>query len=415
MSLTISKSTCYQILYTICVGVPYINIYELTFAVWLVALFLTLQQKYSYSFFNYLLPYIAILFLAFFPIFFYNYEISLIIRDITYLLKPIIGMIIGYQLCKSLSNKVILTIIYAGVFIAVIHLTIIFYSAILHKIINIHVLRGYGGYFSDYEVYSLVILIFYKNFQLNFSKKRLRTLILILGFSSFLYVSRTNFIQLFLFYMTLKGFFRINLRSITIVSIFIIVSCIGYAVLYNIPLSRNGKGIEALLFKIKNAPIEAFKTKIDQDDYQDFNDNYRSFENIKTVKQVSRAGTPAILFGKGLGSTMKIGRVMRSNDGGLVRNESILHNAYMTVFLKSGLLGVACLIYSMYVLMFHKKSEDEMINQINLLLLATGIFLIFENWVLLGIFLKTESKAVLIGFIICYREILSKRLATDEK
>ena len=29
-------------------------------------------------------------------------------------------------------------------------------------------------------------------------------------------------------------------------------------------LNRNGKGVETLLYKIKNAPIEAFKTKINK-------------------------------------------------------------------------------------------------------------------------------------------------------
>jgi hypothetical protein len=64
--------------------------------------------------------------------------------------------------------------------------------------------------------------------------------------------------------------------------------------------------------------------------------------------------------------------------------------------------------------MRQKKSEIPMVNQINLLLIATGIFLIFENWVLLGIFLKTESKAVLIGFIIYYKELLIKENSKKE-
>jgi len=414
MSLTLSKNTFYQILFTICVGLPYINNYELTFAVWFLVLLATITQKYSVQILKTIFPFLAIIAVAAISMFFFDNNIYNIIRDITYILKPVIGIIVGYQLCKNSGPKVIKTIINAGLLIAIIHLCIIFYNAIIHKIVNIHVLREYGGYFSDYEVYVLIILIFHKQFQLDYSKKKLLLFIFIIGFSSFLYVSRTNFIQAALFYMTLKGFFSLNTRSLKIIIVLLVTTAIGYSAIYNMNLSRNGRGVESLLYKIKNAPIEAFKTKINKNDYEDFNDNFRSFENIKTVRQVSSEGWTAILFGKGLGSTVDVGRRMRTNDGTFVRYEAILHNAYMTVFLKSGLIGIFFLIYSMKVLVVNRKSTNPMINQINLLLLATAIFLIFENWVLLGIFLKTESKAVLIGFIICYRELLNKSTTSNE-
>jgi len=415
MNSTISKTIFYQILFTICVGVPYINNYELTFAIWFLVLLATITQKYSIQVLKTVAPFIAIIIIAAFSLLFFDNSIYNVIRDITYILKPVIGILVGYQLCKNSGPNVIKTIINAGLLIATIHLSIIFYNAIIHKIVNIHVLREYGGYFSDYEIYVLIILLFHKQFQLHYSRKKLLLLIAIVGFSSFLYVSRTNFIQLILFFMTLMGYFKLNMRSLKIISIFTILILVGYSLIYNMNLSRNGRGLESLLYKIKNAPIEAFKTKIDQDDYEDFNDNFRSFENIKTVRQVTQEGWSAILIGKGLGATVDVGRRMRTNDGTYVRHEAILHNAYMTVFLKSGLLGVCFLIYSMYVLIRNKKSNNPMIHQLNLLLLATGIFLIFENWVLLGIFLKTESKAVLIGFILCYREILYKRETLNEK
>lgn len=415
MSLALSKINFYQILFTICVGVPYINNYELTFAVWFIVLLITITQKYSIQIIKTVSPFLAIIAIAAFSLLFFENSTYDVIRDITYILKPLIGIIVGYQLCKRSGPNVIRTIINAGLLIAVIHLSIVFYNAIIHKIVNINVLREYGGYFSDYEIYVLIILIFHKQFQVNYSRQKLILLIAILAFSSFLYVSRTNFIQFILFFLTLKGYFKLNIRSLKIISIFVVTILVGYSAIYNMNLSRGGKGVEGLLYKIRNAPIEAFKTKINQDDYEDFNDNFRSFENIKTYRQVTDEGWSAILIGKGLGATVDIGRRMLTNDGSYVRHEAVLHNAYMTVFLKSGLLGVCFLIYSMYVLIRNKKSNDPMINQLNLLLLATGIFLIFENWVLLGIFLKTESKAVLIGFIICYREILSKREALNEE
>lgn len=411
MSFKISKNLLYQLLFALCIGVPYLNIYELTFLVWVTTIFLTLKEKYSLTVFQYVLPYIVVMIVGSFTLFFYENMLYEIIRDITYLVKPIIGIIVGYQLCRSTSMKPMNTIVNVGLFIAITHLIIIVYNAIIHKVLNINVLREYSGYFSDYEVYALIIVIFHKQFEIFLSPKRFWLLFIIIGVSTFLYLSRANFIQFALFYLALKGYFTLNKKTVIILSTVVTLTLIGYTIIYNNNYSRHGKGLEALMYKIKNAPIEAFKTKVDKDDWQDFNDNFRSYENILTVKQVSEEGTFAIIAGKGFGSTIDLGKKVRTNDGTYVSQEAILHNAFMTVFLKSGLIGVFFMIYFIYILMRQKKSEINMVKQINFLLIATGIFLIFDNWVLLGLFLKTEQKSIVIGFILCYRELINRAAA----
>jgi ABC-type Na+ efflux pump permease subunit len=113
--------------------------------------------------------------------------------------------------------------------------------------------------------------------------------------------------------------------------------------------------------------------------------------------------------GKGLGSTIDIGREMLTNDGTIVRHEPILHNAYMTVFLKSGLLGVFIIFYFFYYLFKQSKSDNEVVKQVNLLLIGTAFFLIVANWVLLGLFLKIDNKSIIIGFLLCYKELNIKQ------
>ena len=151
-STKISKDFLYQILLAICILVTYLNNYELTFLVWIATILFTIKRKYSLTIFQYIFPFITILIIAFFSWFFYDNTIYEVIRDITYLLKPILGLVLGYQLCRSANMKVIKTIIYVGFIIAVIHLGIIFFTAVVHKVLNIHELRKYAGYFSDFEV-----------------------------------------------------------------------------------------------------------------------------------------------------------------------------------------------------------------------------------------------------------------------
>ena len=96
----------------------------------------------------------------------------------------------------------------------------------------------------------------------------------------------------------MKGYFSLKKKSLIGVGFFALFAVVGYSIIYNMNLSRNGKGVEALLFKIKNAPIEPFKTKVNKNDWQDFNDNFRSYENIITVRQVTNEGLGAVFFGK---------------------------------------------------------------------------------------------------------------------
>ena len=408
----ISKDFLYQILFAICILVTYLNIYELTFLVWTATILVTIKSKYSLTIIQYIFPFTAILIIAFFSWFFYDNTIYEVIRDFTYLLKPILGLVLGYQLCRSANMKVIKTIIYVGFIIAVIHLGILFFTAVVHKVLNIHELRKYAGYFSDFEVYSLILVIFHKKFDVVLSKQRFYLLLITIAFSSFLYLSRANFIQAIVFYMALKGYFTLNKRAIIVLISFFSFVIIGYTVIYNMNLSRNGKGLEALLYKIKNAPTEAFKAKVDKDDWKDFNDNYRAYENMLTTRVMKNEGFWGMLRGKGLGSDIPLGQTLFTNDGTVLTKVSILHNGFMTVFLKSGLIGVFYMLYFLIILLKQGKTDNDYIRQLNLLLMATAIYLFFDNWVLLGLYLKTESKSVIIGFVLCYIEYQIKEQKT---
>ena len=99
------------------------------------------------------------------------------------------------------------------------------------------------------------------------------------------------------------------------------------------------------MYKVKNAPIEAFSTKINRSDWKDFHDNYRSYENIRTTEQLSY--NESFLFGEGIGSQVDLKQKVRLGDTDL-RQISILHNGYMTVLLKSGIIGLLFLLFSIF-------------------------------------------------------------------
>lgn len=403
-----SNITIFQLLFAICILVPFLNVYELTFFVWFSTAAITISDKYSVGMVKYIACFSIILVIAFVVSFFKNENAYNFFRDIAYLLKPIIGLLVGYQLYKKCQNKFFSTVIYTGVFLSIIHLVVVLITFVRFHAISVNLLREYCGYHSDYEVYVLIILLFHKKFRINWSYKNIYTFIFLVSLSSLLYLSRTNFIQLIVLYIAMKGYFVINKRSITVMTSLILFVVIGYTAVYQSNPQRSGKGIEAFLYKIKNAPIEPFKTKINKDDWKDFNDNYRSYENILTVKQVTSEGASGVLFGKGLGATINLGREVWTNDGEYIQYIPILHNGFATVFLKSGIFGLIFLLLFMYLLGKPKKSDLYSVQNLNLLLIGSAIFLIVSNWVFMGVYLKLDNKSILLGFVICYREMLLK-------
>lgn len=408
MIKTIPTALIYQILYALCILVPFLNIYELTFFVWFSTAGITISNRYSLGILKYISCFVVILVAAFISSFFNDDSSYNFFRDVAYLLKPIIGLLIGYQLYKRCQGKFFSTVIYTGVFLSLAHLLIVFITFLRFHTLSVNLLRDWCGYHSDYEVYVLVILLFYKKFQIDWSKRKIYFFVTIVAISSFLYLSRTNFIQLIILVVAMKGYFVINKKSITVVSSVVLLVVLGYTAIYQANPQRSGKGIEAFMYKIKIAPIEPFKTKINKEDWKDFNDNYRSYENILTVKQVSAEGTSTIFFGKGLGSTIDLGRKIWTNDGEQIQYIPILHNGFATVFLKSGIFGLLFLITFMVILGRPQKSKLIQVQNLNSLLIGTAIFLIVSNWVFMGLYLKLDNKSILLGFAICYREILMR-------
>ena len=405
MKLILNKELYFQILYMICVIIPFFNNYELSFLVWLVASLLTIKQKYATPFLKYLSYFILIISISFFVGLFFNYKLYFIIRDITYLLKPIFGLILGYQLFYDKTKNPFQFIVYAGVAIASYHLFLVAWGILIEGARNVREIRDHGGFFNDFEVYTLIILLFHRQFQLNFSKQKTRLFISILALSSFFYLARTNFIQFVILFMAMKGWLVLNKRSITILSTLFIVSVIGYAEIYNYNPKRNMNGLDEFLYKIKLIPLEAFATKINRDDWKDFHDHYRSYENVRTVEQLSHNGN--LLFGEGMGSQVDLKQKVYLGDMEL-RHISILHNGYMTIFLKSGIPGVLILFGSIFYFFKKFNSYNEIDTKINLLFLGTGVFLIFSYWVFLGFYNLIDTKTLLIGYLFAYKNHIQK-------
>lgn len=405
MKITLNKEFYYQLFFTLCVIIPFFNNYELSFVTWLIALGLTFKKSYSVSFIRYVSYFIFIFILALVVGYFYQYRQYFVIRDITYLLKPILGLFIGYQFFSNQIKNPFKFLLMAGLVMAIIHLSMVGYGILIHNAKSVAEIRAYGGYFNDYEIYAFIILLFHKKFEISLSQKKFRIYFIVMALSTFFYLARTNFIQFVILFLAMKGWLILNKKSLVVLGSIILVSILSYSAIYVYNPKRNGNSVDEFLYKIKLIPIEAFATKINRNDWKDFHDHYRSYENVRTIEQLSYNNS--LIFGEGMGSQVDLKQKVRLGDMDL-RYISILHNGYMTILLKTGILGVLLLLGSIFY--FFKKNThlNELDNNINLLFIGTGLFLLISYWVFMGFYNLLDSKTLLIGFLFAYKNQLRK-------
>lgn len=409
LKIKLSADWPYQLLFFLGVCVSYINNYELSLGIWILIFLLTIKRFYSKQIFIYVSLFTLIAFLGSIRSFFYQHDTYNVIRDISYFIKPIIGLLVGYQCFRTQENNFFKTVIYSAFGIAIIHYITIFISALNNPINNIHDLRHYGGYFSDFEAFALIILMFHQKFELNFSKRKLYFLILFIGGSLTLYLARTNMIQVFILCCGMLGLFQFSKRKLISFIVLVLVAGIGYKIIYDMNPARKGDGFEAFLYKIKNAPKEIYDPYVVNDNSSRFHDNFRSYETKVTILQVLAREDAGLWLGNGFGSTVNYGSLIGTNDGTLIRHAPILHNGYTTVFLKTGIVGlVLFLISTLYLSFYGIKTGNYYLDNIKLLINSSGIFLFISSLVFLGFYLKLDNKSLFIGGLLAYYELIKK-------
>jgi len=136
MTLKIGLNRIYELLLALCVIVPYFDNFELTISIWSFTVLLTLNKKYSLNFIYQALCFLGILLIASVVSFFKDNQIYYCIRDITYLIKPILGLLIGYQLSKKTRANIFELIIYVGLIFSIVHIFFLARSVLVFKVMN---------------------------------------------------------------------------------------------------------------------------------------------------------------------------------------------------------------------------------------------------------------------------------------
>ncbi len=413
MNNSINKITLHKILFVLLLLSPFFfKSVESFFLITLISLVLTLKTcslKFSKSFLNILLPLLIIFFIALFSSVFRSFKIIDFIKDFFYIFKPVALLILGYLLIKHIEDRKFLftSTIYAGTILALFHIGVILFNFnAIAATGDVNNMRSTYGRDNFLELIALLFLI------INYSSKELvieykKAIFFVLTLSFVLYFSRTMFIIILLLGLSFFGYTRLTKKGIKYFGTFIILILSLYAYLFSIEIDRDQEGaLGKFMYKLKIAPAEIFLTEIDVNNHAELWDHWRGYEALKAKESLNNDGVLSWVFGRGFGSTVDLGfKAPLDGEGHGMRFISLLHNAYMFILYKSGIIGFLMFLLFLLILYHRPIVPNEFdLNQINNIILGFSFFYLFSTLVISGIYNPRDNLILILGGVIFLRD-----------
>lgn len=377
--------------------------FNVLFQLLLLVLFVLYEKpKIALSFFKITAPIYIVFFLGFIGFLVFNNSITQALKDVFHFIKPLQGLLIGFLFFQIINDKekFYKTIIITGVLSAIIHLFIVvvftdFTSG------SVHAIRQYtrDNFLELFAVFFLIFYPIYYKKQLFNSELKRKTILLLLLISCFFYFSRTMIVASIILLMSVYGYTKITMKSLKTISVILLFIALLYTYLFSVKIDRNAKGYEAFLYKVKIAPSEIFKTKVDRENHKDLWDHWRGYEANRAIALMDTKPL-SYLIGVGHGSLVDLKfKAPLSGEKNGMRYISELHNGYPYVLYKTGIFGLLLYIFFLFTLYYkiHYNSSLETV-----LISAIGLFYFFTTITITGIYNTQDTIVFILGALLFF-------------
>lgn len=375
------------------------------FQVFILGLFFLFEKvQINKLFFKTILPILILFLLGFVGFLFNKVTFFDVFKDIFHFLKPITGLLIGYFFYRKIDDfkMFVKTIVIVGLLSAVIHFGILFF---ISGFSSVNEIREFGRD-NFLELFSLFFLLFYKKFQNDtLFKNQFQNFffILLLFASNVLYFSRTMIVVAIILLITIYGYTIITKRGLRIIGAVFVSILLFYGYLFSIKISRNQTGIESFLYKVKNAPSEIFKTKIDRENHKDLWDHWRGYE-AKRAFSLMEKDPKSYVIGTGYGSlvNLKFFAPLTENykDKG-IKYISELHNGYVYIYYKTGIFSLflyLLFLINLYIKIYYNKNFETYFIS------AIGVAFLFTTLTITGMYNSRDVIVFLLGALLFFEK-----------
>ena len=331
-----------------------------------------------------------------------QYSLRNVIRDIFYILNPIVFIWTGIMFKYKYEERfdIFKIIVYIAVISSILNLLQIVKEPRILQVSSIYIFRNYIEVINAYAVLIAIVLLFtnkhIKN-ECNFGIFKLNLFRILCIISFIIDFSRTNYICLFIilcpFILPIirKNIFKVR-KIIYIVILIVLANFIM-------------PDLMGTLFEKMIRSITELKASINWGDPSEIVNNWRGYEVYKAKELYLEGNWFEKIFGYGLGKLIPVGVFSELvgvdvSEGGI----TILHNGYYMMLIKCGLTGV--LLYASVYLVGIRKMIIRIKNNLDLyrskLLLGIFVGFLVSTYVTTGIINnRTDFVACfLIGYLL---------------
>ncbi|NOZ09071.1 MAG: hypothetical protein GXO91_09410 [FCB group bacterium] len=347
-------------------------------------------------------PLLALLVLGL--LFAWDHELYNIFKDIWYVGKAVLFLILGYVLMTHIRDIRLLfrVIVMAGLITSVYRILQFVFDPELLKISFIEMRRVIGsGNFNT--VLALAVLYTCRVNRIVLFSKRADFLIAVTAMAALISsYSRTYWVSFFIMvlisgnYLSLRRPRRLMLLSLAaagLVAIFLLDSPDKLD-------PENMSFIEKVTYSFKEVDIR------NQIDYMDRNINWRGYEAFRGIMTYSKGTVPELLLGQGFGTLVDLGFYIPLG-GYRIRYIPILHNGYVYILLKTGVLGILIYVYLFLTLSGRgrrlvRQSRDPLLRAGGRLITGLSFVFLLTTLVMAGLFSKEEllSATIFLGALL---------------
>jgi hypothetical protein len=226
------------------------------------------------------------------------------------------------------------------------------------------------------------------------------------------------FISFFILTIAIRGYAKISTRGLIYITVFNLLLVLLFSSLQFADLKRESKGVEGFLYKIKMAPSEIFSPDINiaTKNHRSLWDHWRAYEALKAIEGISDTKyNLGWFFGRGLGAQVDLG-FEAPLDGKKIQFIPVIHNGYIYVLFKSGILGLLTyIIFLLYVYIQSYKSEiNKHTTIINNFISGIAIFFILTSLIITGIYNVGDIVTFMLGGLFSLQFFYSKHYQTNE-
>jgi len=343
------------------------------------------------------------------------------LKDFMYFLKPIIAILSGYFIAKKINNFkfIIKGIILISTISAFLHITKVVWH-IDFDTWTVESVRKIGGISNLIESFALVLILGSNTYDfINVFKNKLlkNTILILLLFSVTAYFSRTMVVALIIFYLAILGYLKLTSKGLKYGFIILISVGLFYTYLFSVKIERDKPGIESFLYKIKIAPSEIFipSPKIDMNNHASLWDHWRAYEASMALQEMKK--NPSSFFaGKGFGALVDL-KFEAPLDSKKIRFIPILHNGYIYILYKTGIVGISLYFLFLFVLYLNSYSSKSNLNEfvIGNLIAGISLYYLFSSLIITGVYNMHDIFAFFLGILFFQQATITNQPSQAEK